>query len=118
MSSPPQEVLENPSTFDRPFQLEITFECLQELQNDLEWKVIYVGSAESSSFDQILEELLVGPVPIGVNKFVLESPGASKQLIPPNDLLGKIKHDQNFTLSIIFNMDPMLNAFGSALICM
>jgi histone chaperone ASF1 len=83
-----QEVLENPTSFDKPFQLEITFECLQELHTDLEWKVIYVGSAESSSYDQILEELLVGPVPMGVNKFILEAQAPDIKLIPSTDLLG------------------------------
>lgn len=39
---------------------------------DLEWKVIYVGSAEDQSQDQVLEEVLVGPVPVGVNKFLLQ----------------------------------------------
>ena len=39
---------------------------------DLEWKVTYVGCAESEEHDQILEEVLVGPVPMGVNKFVLQ----------------------------------------------
>ena len=40
--------------------------------SDLEWKVIYVGSAEDQSQDQVLEEVLVGPVPVGVNKFLLQ----------------------------------------------
>ena len=39
---------------------------------DLEWKVTYVGCAESEEHDQVLEEVLVGPVPMGVNKFVLQ----------------------------------------------
>jgi hypothetical protein len=39
---------------------------------DLEWKITYVGSAEDESRDQILEEVLVGPVPVGTNKFVFQ----------------------------------------------
>ena len=39
---------------------------------DLEWKVIYVGSAESSQYDQVLDAIFVGPVPIGVNRFVFQ----------------------------------------------
>lgn len=38
---------------------------------DLEWRVIYVGSAESEKFDQELDNVLVGPIPTGYNKFVL-----------------------------------------------
>jgi hypothetical protein len=38
---------------------------------DLDWKVTYVGSAASPEYDQELESVLVGPVPIGISKFVL-----------------------------------------------
>ena len=46
-------VLDNPSQFNNPFQFEITFECIEDLPEDLEWKIIYVGSAESEEFDQV-----------------------------------------------------------------
>lgn len=31
-----------------------------------------MGSAEDESRDQVLEEVLVGPVPVGTNKFVFQ----------------------------------------------
>jgi histone chaperone ASF1 len=34
--------------------------------------VIYVGSAASTSYDQELDNVLVGPVPMGINQFVLQ----------------------------------------------
>ena len=37
---------------------------------DLEWKMIYVGSAESAEYDQVLDSIMVGPIPVGINKFV------------------------------------------------
>ena len=40
--------------------------------SDLEWKIIYVGSAESMDCDQVLETILVGPVPGGSHMFVFE----------------------------------------------
>jgi hypothetical protein len=40
---------------------------------DLEWKVTYVGSAESSLKDQTLDAIFVGPVPLGVNRFVFQA---------------------------------------------
>jgi len=55
---------------------------------DLEWKVLYVGSAEDSKHDQTLEEVMVGPVPVGVNKFVLQAPSPNYDAIPQNDILG------------------------------
>lgn len=32
----------------------------------------YVGSADNVEYDQVLEEALVGPIPRGTHKFVLE----------------------------------------------
>ena len=81
-------VLDNPTAFTNPFQFEITFECLQELSDDLEWKVIYVGSAEDANADQSLEEVMVGPVPIGINKFVLQAAAPDYSLIQQEDLIG------------------------------
>ena len=39
---------------------------------DLEWKVIYVGSPESPEYDQILDSIMVGPIPPGTNKFLFQ----------------------------------------------
>jgi len=66
-------VLDNPTAFVNPFQFEITFECTQQLQEDLEWRVVYVGNHEDNAYDQVLEELSVGPVPVGINRFVLQT---------------------------------------------
>lgn len=38
---------------------------------DLEFKVVYVGSAENSDRDQILQTAIVGPVSVGVNEITL-----------------------------------------------
>ena len=38
----------------------------------MEWKIIYVGAAESEEYDQTLETILVGPVPGGRHKFVFQ----------------------------------------------
>src|SRR5438067_890739 len=84
-------VLNNPAPFSAPYEFEITFECLEQLQKgrfapsasgliiilrtglDLEWKLTYVGSATSDEHDQELDSLLVGPIPFGVNKFIFEA---------------------------------------------
>jgi hypothetical protein len=39
--------LQNPAPFTAPYEFEITFECLENLSKDLEWKLTYVGSATS-----------------------------------------------------------------------
>ena len=41
------KVVNNPALFSAPYQFEITFEALEQLQKDLEWKLTYVGSAQS-----------------------------------------------------------------------
>lgn len=43
-----------------------------EIISDLEWRIIYVGSAESMEHDQVLDTILVGPVPGGKHMFVFE----------------------------------------------
>lgn len=40
---------------------------------DLEWKLIYVGSAESEEYDQVLDSVLVGPVYPGQYRFVFQA---------------------------------------------
>lgn len=47
-----------------------------------------MGSAQDASRDQILDEILVGPVPVGVNKFVLEADAPDPSKLAPEDLLG------------------------------
>mmetsp|Transcript_5238 Transcript_5238/g.11463 ORF Transcript_5238/g.11463 Transcript_5238/m.11463 type:complete len:252 (-) Transcript_5238:197-952(-) len=81
-------VLDNPAPFLSSFSFEITFECLQPLADDLEWKVLYVGSAEDTSHDQVLDEILVGPIPVGINKFVLQADAPDISQIPEGDILG------------------------------
>jgi len=81
-------VLDNPTNFTNPFQFEITFECLQELSDDLEWKVLYVGSAHDSTRDQTLDEILVGPIPVGINKFVLQADAPDPSRLPCDEILG------------------------------
>ncbi|KAH0629626.1 hypothetical protein JD844_011846 [Phrynosoma platyrhinos] len=65
-------LLENPSPFGHPLRFQVQFECGEALPHDLEWKIIYVGSAESEEYDQVLDSVLVGPVPAGRHMFLFE----------------------------------------------
>lgn len=38
----------------------------------MEWKIIYVGCAESEEYDQVLDSVYVGPVPEGRHMFVFQ----------------------------------------------
>ena len=53
------QVLDNPCPFTNPVQFEIQYECLYDLKDDLEWKIIYVGSAEDERCDQELDSVMV-----------------------------------------------------------
>lgn len=82
------EVKNNPARFDEPYEFEITFECLEQLQKDLEWKLTYVGSATSNEYDQELDSILVGPLPVGVNKFVFRADPPDLSRIPNSEIIG------------------------------
>ncbi|KAL5121031.1 Histone chaperone asf1 [Pleosporales sp. CAS-2024a] len=82
------EVKNNPAPFNAPYEFEITFECLEQLQKDLEWKLTYVGSATSNEYDQELDSVLVGPLPIGVNKFVFRADPPDLSRIPNSEIIG------------------------------
>ncbi|VDO03192.1 unnamed protein product [Rodentolepis nana] len=82
------EVLDNPATFFDKFKFKITFECFEPLDDDLEWKVVYVGSAYNSSLDQTLDSILVGPIPVGRHQFVFEVDPPDPAKIPTEDIVG------------------------------
>ncbi|XP_020229251.1 probable histone chaperone ASF1A isoform X1 [Cajanus cajan] len=100
-------VLDNPASFLTPFQFEISYECLAALKDgnehnpnyhgtfgskscnkDLEWKLIYVGSAEDETYDQLLESVLVGPVNVGNYRFVLQADPPDPSKIREEDIIG------------------------------
>lgn len=77
------------SKFTEAFSFEIIFEVLSELKKEIEWKMIYIGSAEDKKYDQILETIEIdGPFHLGSMKFEFtgEAPDISK--IPESEVLG------------------------------
>ena len=75
--------------FTDPFSFEIIFEVLSQLTKEIEWKMIYIGSAEDTKYDQILETIEIdGPFQLGSMKFEFtgEAPDISK--IPESEILG------------------------------
>jgi len=81
-------VIQNPAKFTDPLEFELSFESIAELKEDLEWKIIYVGSAGSTAHDQELESVLVGPVQVGVNKFIFKTNPPDPSKIPKDEIIG------------------------------
>eukprot|EP00199_Chlamydomonas_sp_CCMP681_P005901 CAMPEP_0119107192 /NCGR_PEP_ID=MMETSP1180-20130426/9141_1 /TAXON_ID=3052 ORGANISM="Chlamydomonas cf sp, Strain CCMP681" /NCGR_SAMPLE_ID=MMETSP1180 /ASSEMBLY_ACC=CAM_ASM_000741 /LENGTH=227 /DNA_ID=CAMNT_0007092649 /DNA_START=42 /DNA_END=725 /DNA_ORIENTATION=+ len=82
------EVKDSPCPFTAPFSFDIEYECECNLRDDLEWKMIYVGSADSESHDQVLDSVLVGPVYQGSYKFTFEGNPPDHSKLPDKDILG------------------------------
>ncbi len=55
----------NPSPFLTQLKFQITFECIRELPEVVEWKLIYIGSARDPSYDQIIDSFEMGPLAPG-----------------------------------------------------
>lgn len=82
------EFLNNPARFLDEYHFKVTFECIAELPDDLEWRLIFVSSPENPQLDQELDCCIVGPVPVGTNCFAFKSPAPDPSKIPKADLLG------------------------------
>lgn len=67
------------------FIFEIAFNCVEPLPDDLDWKLTYLGSATDSTHDQVLDSILLGPVQVGINKFVFQTPGPDPEKIPKSE---------------------------------
>ncbi|KAI8102208.1 hypothetical protein M9435_005814 [Picochlorum sp. BPE23] len=81
-------VLDNPSKVTNPLQFEIQYDCLYDLADDLEWKLTYVGSAESEKYDQVLDSVFVGPVAPGQYRFVFQADPPNFSMLPSQDIVG------------------------------
>ena len=77
------------SKFTDPFSFEVIFEVLSELKKEIEWKMIYIGSAEDKKYDQILETIeLDGPFKLGSMKFEFIGEAPDIKQIPESEILG------------------------------
>jgi histone chaperone ASF1 len=76
-------IVENPeSSFLSSIKLNITFECMREMPDSIDWKLIYIGSAKDEKYDQVLDEFEMGPLSPGVMQFNIEADPPKHHLIP------------------------------------
>lgn len=81
-------ILNNPSKFTDPINIEVTFTTLESLPHLIDWKVTYVGSAKSQNHDQILEEFQVDSMQDPcTSQFHLPCPPPNPDRIPKDELL-------------------------------
>lgn len=78
----------NPAGYATEFRWRMRVEVLDELQEAVSVGFVWVGSAESSEYDQMLDEFDVGPFPVGSNEFYLDCSPPNPHQVPPEDLLG------------------------------
>lgn len=55
---------------------------------DIEWSLTYVGSPDSTQDDQELDSVFIGPVAVGLNKFVFEAAAPNIHKLPSHEWLG------------------------------
>ena len=48
---------------------------------DLEWKLVYVGSAKSNDHDQVLDSIDIGPLSPSTVKFIFDAPPPDLKLV-------------------------------------
>jgi len=83
------EVTKTLDNFLAPFSFKISFNCMEALPGDLEWNLIYVGSPESSEYDQVIDTVTVGPIPPGNHEFDFNTEaGVDPKRIQDGHLMG------------------------------
>lgn len=81
-------MVEPKGKFSDPIVFDIEFECTVGItrENAVRWEVIYVGSALSNEHDQLLADVFVGPIDVGMNRFVLTTDPPEISRIPADEL--------------------------------
>ncbi|EAY23569.1 Histone chaperone, putative [Trichomonas vaginalis G3] len=67
-------------------QFDIQFECTKPIQTFVKWEVVYIGSAKVHEYDQILTTAHVGPIEVGMNRFILIATPPKIESIPFEEL--------------------------------
>lgn len=79
-------VVQPKGMFSDPIIFDIEFECTVAIPTAIRWEVIYVGSATSHDYDQKLADVYVGPIEVGILRFVLKTDPPEMSKIPPEEL--------------------------------
>merc|ERR1719219_3276334 len=85
------DVIDNTiDNFHKPFSFKIQLNCMENLDESIEFNLIYVGSSESAQYDQIVDTVEIGPgIPAGNHEFdFITEQGVDPKRIQEGHLLG------------------------------
>ena len=86
--------------FEDNIKIKIDFDAYDILPNTLDWKIIYVGSANSCDYDQVLESFSFPVEQVGNCSFGVSVSPPNPKLIPSlEDLLGATL----LMISVVYN---------------
>ena len=80
-------VVQPKGLFTDDIKFDIEFECTSPIADYIKWEVIYCGSALSHDYDQILTTANVGPIEVGMNRFVLVASPPKIESIPFDEIV-------------------------------
>ena len=78
----------NPAKFSDVMNWRMRVEVLDKLTEPISVSIVWVGSANSNNYDQVLDEFDVGPFPVGTSEFNLACDAPIISRIPMDELLG------------------------------
>ncbi|CAD8070979.1 unnamed protein product [Paramecium primaurelia] len=79
---------DKPQPFQSPINIDIYFDVIVDIEDEIEWMLLFIGSPKDETHDQILDQFSMGPLQAGAKHFTLECNPPDWQKIPQNELLG------------------------------
>jgi hypothetical protein len=79
-------VVKPKALFSDDILFDVTLDCTVPIATSIRWEVEWVGSVTNHDFDQILANVCVGPIEVGLSRFVLRADPPVITKIPPEDL--------------------------------
>ncbi|KPA75426.1 Anti-silencing protein asf 1-likeanti-silencing protein asf 1-like protein [Leptomonas pyrrhocoris] len=78
----------NPDAYANPLRWRMRLEAAESLPFPVSVSFVWVGSASSSQYDQVLDDFDVGPLEQGTTEFTLECDAPQMELVPTDDVVG------------------------------
>ncbi|GET88062.1 anti-silencing protein asf 1-like [Leishmania tarentolae] len=94
MADPVLQLLEiellgaNPDAYTNQLHWRMRLEAARSLPQTISVSFVWVGSASSSQYDQVLDDFEVGPLEKGITEFTLECDAPQMELVPAEDVMG------------------------------